>query len=64
MNTYDVVCPICSTLNYSLYLEETYGLMEYENCGNLIQSHWMAQNQKPILVFITPKLQVQNVPAE
>lgn len=64
MNTYDVVCPICGTVNYNLFLEETDGLMECENCGNLIQSHWMERNQKPIPVFVTPKLQVQNAPAE
>lgn len=64
MNTYDVVCPICGTVNYNLFLEETDGLMECENCGNLIQSHWMEQNQKPIPVFVTQKFQVQNVPAE
>lgn len=64
MNAYDVVCPICGTLNHSLFLEEADGLMECENCANLIQSHWTEQNQKPIPVFMTPKLRVRNVPAE
>ena len=33
MGTADVKCPECGTMNYSLYLEETGGWMECENCG-------------------------------
>ena len=28
MNTYDVKCPVCGTVNHNLYLEETDGWME------------------------------------
>lgn len=31
----NVKCPICGTINYHLYLEETNGWMECERCGNL-----------------------------
>ena len=33
VGTADVKCPECGTMNYSLYLEETGGWMECENCG-------------------------------
>ena len=33
VGTADVKCPECGTMNYSLYLEETDGWMECENCG-------------------------------
>lgn len=29
----DVRCPECGTINYGLFLEETEGWMECENCG-------------------------------
>ena len=29
---YDVYCPACGHLNKNLYLEETHGWMECENC--------------------------------
>ncbi len=36
MKTYDVTCPICGTINHNLYLEETQGWMECENCGSIV----------------------------
>ncbi|MCD7744153.1 MAG: translation initiation factor 2 [Lachnospiraceae bacterium] len=35
MATTNVRCPICGTMNYNLYLDETNGWMECEHCGNL-----------------------------
>lgn len=32
MKQYDVMCPICGTLNKGLFLEETDGWMECEHC--------------------------------
>ncbi len=32
METYDVKCPICGTVNRRLYLEETQGWMECKHC--------------------------------
>ena len=32
MKTYDVICPECGHVNRSLYLDETDGWMECENC--------------------------------
>ena len=37
MNSVDVKCPICDTLNKSLNLEETDGWMECESCGSAVQ---------------------------
>ena len=37
MNSVDVKCPICDTLNKSLNLDETDGWMECENWGNAVQ---------------------------
>lgn len=37
MKTYDVRCPVCGSINYSLYLEETDGWMECERCGSDIR---------------------------
>lgn len=33
----DVKCPICGKINKNLYLEETDGWMECENCHNVVQ---------------------------
>ena len=35
MNTYDVKCPICGTMNHNLILSETNGWMECETCRQL-----------------------------
>ena len=32
MEQYDVMCPICGTLNKGLFLDETGGWMECEHC--------------------------------
>ena len=37
MNSVDVKCPICDTLNKSLNLDETDGWMECESCGSAVQ---------------------------
>lgn len=33
MKQYDVMCPVCGTVNKGLYLEETNGWMICEHCG-------------------------------
>ena len=33
MKTYDVICPVCGHLNVDLYLEDSNGSMECEECG-------------------------------
>ena len=35
---YDRVCPLCGTINRSLYLQETKGLYECEKCGHVIHT--------------------------
>ena len=35
MKTYDVTCPFCGHKNEDLYLEETEGWMECEECGSV-----------------------------
>lgn len=37
METYDVRCPICGTINHDLYLEETGGWMECDHCHQAVQ---------------------------
>lgn len=36
MEQYDVTCPICGTLNKSLFLDETGGWMECEHCYTMV----------------------------
>lgn len=36
--SYDRACPLCGTLNRNLYLQETNGLYECENCGHIIHT--------------------------
>ena len=33
MKAYDIKCPVCGTVNHSLFLQETDGWLECENCG-------------------------------
>lgn len=37
MHGTDVKCPICGKVNKNLYLEDTDGWMECENCHNVVQ---------------------------
>ena len=37
MKQYDIKCPVCGTTNHGLYLEETNGRMECENCHSDVQ---------------------------
>lgn len=64
MNTYDVTCPVCGTVNHNLYLEETDGWMECENCGNPTKFHWKVQIKEPLPAFVIQKLQALSMPAE
>lgn len=36
MEQYDVMCPICGTLNKGLFLDETGGWMECEHCHTMV----------------------------
>ena len=33
MRAYDIKCPVCGTVNHSLFLQETDGWLECEKCG-------------------------------
>ena len=35
MKTFDVKCPACGRINHNLFLEETEGWMECEDCGSV-----------------------------
>ena len=37
MGRTDIKCPVCGTINHSLYLEETDGWMECDCCGCTVQ---------------------------
>ncbi len=43
----NVKCPICGTVNYNLYLEETGGLMECECCKTVTCSNGELKNFLP-----------------
>lgn len=38
MKQYDMKCPICGCVNRGLYLEETDGCMECEECSAIVRS--------------------------
>ena len=37
MKMYDAKCPVCGTVNRSLYLDETEGWMECEHCHQTVR---------------------------
>ena len=37
MKMYDAKCPLCGTVNHSLYLDETDGYMECEHCRETLK---------------------------
>ncbi|MCC8105965.1 MAG: translation initiation factor 2 [Clostridiales bacterium] len=55
MATTNVKCPICGTMNYNLYLDETDGWMECECCKNLV-CQMDKQKTVKILVFTGAQL--------
>lgn len=38
MKQYDVKCPVCGKTNHGLFLQETGGWMECENCGTDVEA--------------------------
>lgn len=59
MGTADVKCPECGAMNYSLYLEETGGLMECEHCGctvHLRREKTYTQERKEIIRWQIAKI--------
>ena len=46
MKTYDRICPVCGYLNRNMYLEETDGWMECEQCGRISQVNPMNKDGK------------------
>lgn len=46
MKTYDVRCPLCGTVNYNLYLEETHGWMECDHCHRVVHIPANAKAQR------------------
>ncbi len=57
MKQYDVKCPICGTVNKGLYLEETNGWMECENCHTTTQNiAFLHERTRKIPLFDMKKL--------
>ena len=49
MKKYDVRCPICGTVNYNLYLEETDGWMECEHCKETVKAlQFISRTKVPV----------------
>lgn len=57
MKSYDLRCPVCGTVNRGLYLEETDGWMECENCGNVTQN---MEHRQTVLIPILLRSQSRN----
>ena len=51
MRTYDVTCPCCGHRNINLYLEETEGWMECENCSEVVKVSERFERRVKIPVF-------------
>ena len=59
MNSVDVKCPICDTMNKSLNLDETDGWMECESCGSAVQiMKYVRSHRIPICQMKDAKLLV------
>ncbi|MCC8106896.1 MAG: translation initiation factor 2 [Clostridiales bacterium] len=54
MKTYDICCPICSTINRHLYLEETDGWMECESCHQVVKILDVPETEKVRIPVYTP----------
>lgn len=54
MKQYDVKCPVCGHVNHNLFLEETDGWMECEECSSMSRSNRFGDRE-----FLTtlPKVQ-------
>ena len=60
MKTYDVKCPICGHVNHNLFLEETDGWMECDNCKQIMKSTQFGEREL-ISVFTMKGLAKQSV---
>ena len=56
MKLFDAKCPICGKVNHNLYLEETHGWMECEQCQNIIKVLPFAEEGKKIPIFTPQQL--------
>ena len=55
MNTYNVKCPFCGTMNHNLNLEETNGWMECEHCQRAVQVPFSKESVLPGITFSQAK---------
>lgn len=65
MQQFNVICPLCGTVNKGLYLEETDGWMECEKCHNKTQNYrFVNRNMVKIPVYtmkgLTAMMKSQN----
>ena len=51
MKRYDIRCPICGSVNKSLFLEETEGWFECEKCGTLTQQSFSDRTILPMSIY-------------
>lgn len=58
---YDRVCPLCGTLNRSLYLHETKGLYECEGCGTVIRTTYSGSRHDTASVKLHDKRRLRSV---
>ena len=51
MNSYNVRCPVCGTVNHNLNLEETNGWMECEHCQQVMRAPFTEEKVLPVLTL-------------
>ena len=57
MKQYEVKCPVCGKTNHGLFLQETEGWMECENCGADVEAKTFDDGKA--IPFLTPALCVE-----
>lgn len=63
MKIYHAACPCCGHWNHNLYLEETEGLFECEECGQVNRLMTFRPEDQPLLTSENWNLQVPNSPS-
>ncbi len=55
MLTFDVICPFCGKVNRNLYLGETSGWMECENCHQIVHDPTTINSSTVSAPILTPE---------
>ena len=58
MMTYDVKCPFCGMINRNLYLEETDGWMECDQCKSVVRRNTFNQSMLISIIHMENRKEV------